>query len=109
MLLFSARMSDSVINCYVEYEGPVVPIRPNIQMKNPSFPNSIVPRVATFRVVAKLLVPNDLHPEREADNDSSLPPGYNAVPTRHSSFGAISRMHHPSRIATMRIAHHTAH
>lgn len=95
-----ARVSDSVINRYVEYQGPVVPIHPNIQWQNPSFPDTIcehqakkkkpVPRTARFRVAAKLSLPGDPHLEREASNYLKFPAhffqhwtGYNVIPPLH--------------------------
>jgi hypothetical protein len=95
-----ARVSDSVINRYIEYQGLVAPIHPNIQWQNPSFPDTIcehqakmkkpVPRTARFRVAAKLSLPEDLHLEREATNYLKFPAhffqhwsGYNVIPPLH--------------------------
>ncbi|KAH0832364.1 hypothetical protein J3R83DRAFT_13393 [Lanmaoa asiatica] len=95
-----ARVSDSVTNRYVEYEGLVVPIHPNIKWQNPSFPDTIckheaskkkpVPRTAKFRVAAKLSLPYDSHLRREAINYLKFPAhffqhwtGYNVVPPIH--------------------------
>ena len=95
-----ARVSDSVINRYVQYDGLVAPIYPNIQWQNPSFPDTIcqhqaktkklVPRTAVFRVAAKLSFPNDPHLVREARNYLKFPAhffqhwnGYNVVPPLH--------------------------
>lgn len=95
-----ARVSDSVINRHVEYQGPVVTIHPNIKWQNPSLPDTIcahqakrkkpVPRTARFRVAAKLSLPYDLHLAREASNYLQFPAhffqhwtGYNVVPPIH--------------------------
>ncbi|KAF8552017.1 hypothetical protein OG21DRAFT_1466374 [Imleria badia] len=95
-----ARVSDSVINRYVEYQGLVIPIHPNIQWQNPSFPDTIcahqakrqkpVPRTAMFRVAAKLSLPNDYHLVAEAENYHKFPAhffqhwtGYNVIPPLH--------------------------
>ena len=96
----SARVSNSVLHTYVDYDGAVVPIHPDIQWQNPSFPETIcvheaekkkpVPRTATFRVAAKLSLPDDAHLEREAKNYLKFPAhffqhwnGYNVVPPIH--------------------------
>lgn len=95
-----ARVSDSVINRYIEYQGLVVPVHPNIQWQNPSCPETIcehqakkkkpIPRTARFRVAAKLSLPRDLHLEREANNYLKFPAhffqhwtGYNVIPPLH--------------------------
>lgn len=95
-----ARVSDSVINRHIHYEGPVVPIHPNVQWQNPSFPDTIcehevskkkqVPRTAKFRVAAKLSLPDDEHLEQEARIYLEFPAhffqhwtGYNVVAPLH--------------------------
>ncbi|KAG6379393.1 hypothetical protein JVT61DRAFT_11858 [Boletus reticuloceps] len=95
-----ARVSDSVVNRYVEYQGPVTPIHPNIQWQSPSLPDTLckhqaetmkpVPRTARFRVAAKLSLPGDPHLEHEASNYLKFPAhffqhwtGYNVIPPLH--------------------------
>ncbi|KAF8123290.1 hypothetical protein EV363DRAFT_1272880 [Boletus edulis] len=95
-----ARVSDSVVNRYIEYQGQVAPIHPNIQWQSPSLPDTLckhqaetmkpVPRTARFRVAAKLSLPGDPHLEHEASNYSKFPAhffqhwtGYNVVPPLH--------------------------
>jgi len=95
-----ARVSDSVTNRYIHYQGLVAPVYPNIQWQNPSFPDTIcrhrlrkmkpVPRTARFRVAAKLSLPDDRHIEREANNYLKFPAhffqhwtGYNVIPPLH--------------------------
>ncbi|KAI9566196.1 hypothetical protein HD554DRAFT_2118247 [Boletus coccyginus] len=103
-----ARVSDSVTNRYMHYQGLIVPVYPNIQWQNPSFPDTIcrhnvrktkpVPRTARFRVAAKLSVPGDRHLEREANNYLEFPAhffqhwtGYNVIPPLHdpTPLGAV--------------------
>ena len=103
-----ARVSDPVINRCFDYEGPVIPVYPNIQWQNPSFPNTIcehqakkkkpVPQTALFRVAAKLSLPGDLHLKREASNYLKFPAhffqhwtGYNVVPP----------LHHPTPVSAL--------
>lgn len=93
----SARMSDPVVNRHIDYQGLTIPIYPNIQWQNPSFPHTIcehevgkqkpVPQTAKFRVAAKLSLPDDKHLQREAINYLKFPAhffqhwtGYNIVP-----------------------------
>ncbi|KAG8214908.1 hypothetical protein J3R82DRAFT_10093 [Butyriboletus roseoflavus] len=95
-----ACVSEPLIKRYVQYERLIVPIHPNIQWQNPSFPQTLcehnvgklkpVPRTARFHVAAKLSLPYDPHLEREAHNYLNFPShffqhwtGYNVVPPLH--------------------------